>query len=209
MRVLVATDAWHPQVNGVVRTLSELQSASPRFGAEISFLTHQGLPSFPLPTYPDIRCAIAAPSAIARRIEGSAARRDPYRNGRHDRARGAPLLHPARHPVHVKFSYAACGLCRGARANPGKLGMALAAPLSRPRRARHGIDADARFPNCRNAASEIRCCGRGEWTVKFSRMVPLQGSTCRARFFSRSAASRSRKISKPFCRSTCRAARSW
>ena len=65
------------------------------------------------------------------------------------------------------------------------------------------------FPNCRNAASEIRCCGRGEWTVKFSRMVPLQGSTCRARFFSRSAASRSRKISKPFCRSTCRAARSW
>ncbi len=71
MRVLVATDAWHPQVNGVVRTLSELQSASPRFGAEISFLTHQGLPSFPLPTYPDIRCAIAAPSAIARRIEAA------------------------------------------------------------------------------------------------------------------------------------------
>ena len=71
MRVLVATDAWHPQVNGVVRTLSELQSASPRFGAEISFLTHQGLPLFPLPTYPDIRCAIAAPSAIARRIEAA------------------------------------------------------------------------------------------------------------------------------------------
>ena len=38
MRVLVATDAWHPQVNGVVRTLSTLQATAPRFGAEIRFL---------------------------------------------------------------------------------------------------------------------------------------------------------------------------
>ncbi len=71
MRVLVATDAWHPQVNGVVRTLSALQAAAPRFGAEISFLTPQGLPSFPLPTYPDIRCALAAPWTIAQRIEAA------------------------------------------------------------------------------------------------------------------------------------------
>jgi glycosyltransferase involved in cell wall biosynthesis len=71
MRIVVATDAWHPQVNGVVRTLSALQGAAPRFGAEISFITPQGLPSFPLPTYPDIRCALAAPSTIARRIEAA------------------------------------------------------------------------------------------------------------------------------------------
>jgi hypothetical protein len=71
MRVLVATDAWHPQVNGVVRTLSALQASAPRFGAEISFLTHQGLPSFPLPTYPDIRCALAAPWTVAQRIEAA------------------------------------------------------------------------------------------------------------------------------------------
>jgi glycosyltransferase involved in cell wall biosynthesis len=69
MRVLVATDAWHPQVNGVVRTLSALQASAPRFGAEIRFLNALGLRSFPLPTYPDIRCAIAAPWTIARRIE--------------------------------------------------------------------------------------------------------------------------------------------
>ncbi len=69
MRVLVATDAWHPQVNGVVRTLQTLASTAPRFGAEIEFLTHQGLRTFPLPTYPAIRCAITAPGTIARKIE--------------------------------------------------------------------------------------------------------------------------------------------
>ena len=69
MRVLVATDAWHPQVNGVVRTLSTLASTTPRLGTEIAFLTHEGLPTFPLPTYPDIRCAFPTPWTIARRIE--------------------------------------------------------------------------------------------------------------------------------------------
>jgi glycosyltransferase involved in cell wall biosynthesis len=71
MQVLVATDAWHPQVNGVVRTLSALQASATRSGAKISFLTNEGLPSFPLPTYPDIRCALAAPWTIAQRIEAA------------------------------------------------------------------------------------------------------------------------------------------
>ena len=69
MRILVATDAWHPQVNGVVRTLQTLASTAPRFGADVEFLTHQGLRTFPLPTYPAIRCAVIAPSTIAKRIE--------------------------------------------------------------------------------------------------------------------------------------------
>jgi glycosyltransferase involved in cell wall biosynthesis len=68
MRVVVATDAWHPQINGVVHTLSELARAAPRLGASIAFLTPEGLPCLPLPTYPDIRLAVARPRAIARRI---------------------------------------------------------------------------------------------------------------------------------------------
>jgi glycosyltransferase involved in cell wall biosynthesis len=68
MRVLVATDAWHPQTNGVVQTLCELARAAPQLGASIAFLTPEGLPSLPLPTYPDIRLAMARPRAIARRI---------------------------------------------------------------------------------------------------------------------------------------------
>lgn len=68
MRVLVATDAWHPQVNGVVRTLSTLAATAPQLGAEISFLTHEGFRTFPLPTYADIRCALPTPWSIAKRI---------------------------------------------------------------------------------------------------------------------------------------------
>ncbi len=69
MRVMIATDAWHPQVNGVVRTLTTLAATAPALGAEIVFLTGEGLRSFPLPTYPDIRCALATPWTIASRIE--------------------------------------------------------------------------------------------------------------------------------------------
>jgi glycosyltransferase involved in cell wall biosynthesis len=68
MRVLVATDAWCPQINGVVRTLSELARAAPNLGTSIAFLTPEGLPSLPLPSYPDIRIAIPGLGAIARRI---------------------------------------------------------------------------------------------------------------------------------------------
>ena len=69
MRVLVATDAWHPQVNGVVRTLSSLAQSARRLGVEIEFLTPEGFPSLPLPTYPGLRLALAVPHQVAERIE--------------------------------------------------------------------------------------------------------------------------------------------
>ena len=69
MRVLIATDAWHPQVNGVVRTLTSLAEAANGLGVSIEFLTGEGFPSIPLPTYPDIRLALPNGRAIARRVE--------------------------------------------------------------------------------------------------------------------------------------------
>jgi len=72
MRILVATDAWHPQINGVVRTLTTLARAVSNRGATIEFVTPDGFPSFPLPTYPDMRCAIPNGREIARRIEAIA-----------------------------------------------------------------------------------------------------------------------------------------
>ena len=68
MRVLVATDTWHPHINGVVHTLGELARAATSFGAAIAFLTPEGLPSLPLPTYPGLRLAVARPRTIARQI---------------------------------------------------------------------------------------------------------------------------------------------
>ncbi len=69
MRVLIATDAWRPQINGVVRSLEHMAEEAPRFGAEIVFLTPERFRSFPMPTYPEIRLSMARPGKVARMIE--------------------------------------------------------------------------------------------------------------------------------------------
>ena len=71
MRVLIATDAWHPQVNGVVRTLTALSQSARRLGVDIEFLTPEGFPDFPVPTYPGLRLALPRAREIARRIEAA------------------------------------------------------------------------------------------------------------------------------------------
>jgi glycosyltransferase involved in cell wall biosynthesis len=72
MRVLIATDAWHPQVNGVVRTLTSLARTARGLGVAIEFLTPDGFASIPVPTYPGLRVALPSPIGIARRIKRSA-----------------------------------------------------------------------------------------------------------------------------------------
>ncbi|MBV9239860.1 MAG: glycosyltransferase family 1 protein, partial [Xanthobacteraceae bacterium] len=69
MNILVATDAWEPQVNGVVRTLKSLANAVRKFDAAITFLTPDGFPSVAVPTYPGLRCALPRPREVAQRIE--------------------------------------------------------------------------------------------------------------------------------------------
>lgn len=69
MRVLIATDAWHPQVNGVVRSLEHLAQEAPAFGAEIAFLTPDAFHTVPMPTYREIRLAFALPWRVRRMID--------------------------------------------------------------------------------------------------------------------------------------------
>jgi glycosyltransferase involved in cell wall biosynthesis len=69
MRVLVATDAWPPQVNGVVRTYERLALEAPKQGCDIAFLSPALFRTLPCPTYPEIRLALASPRAIARHVE--------------------------------------------------------------------------------------------------------------------------------------------
>ena len=68
MRILIATDAWRPQVNGVVHTLEATAQAARVLGAEVSFLTHEGFPTVGIPSYPGIRVALPGSREIARRI---------------------------------------------------------------------------------------------------------------------------------------------
>jgi glycosyltransferase involved in cell wall biosynthesis len=72
MRILIATDAWRPQVNGVVSTLTALARSAATLGDEVQFVTPDGFPSFALPTYPGLRLAVPNPREIARRIESAA-----------------------------------------------------------------------------------------------------------------------------------------
>jgi glycosyltransferase involved in cell wall biosynthesis len=69
MRVLIATDAWSPQVNGVVRTLTSLARTARSFGVDVEFLSPDGFPTVPVPTYPGLRLAIPSRRRIAERIE--------------------------------------------------------------------------------------------------------------------------------------------
>lgn len=71
MKVLIATDAWHPQVNGVVRTLTSLAAAARQLEADIAFLTPEGFASVPMPSYPELRLALPSRREIARRIEAA------------------------------------------------------------------------------------------------------------------------------------------
>jgi glycosyltransferase involved in cell wall biosynthesis len=69
MKILVATDAWHPQVNGVVRTLGHVAREAAAFGADVEFLSPQGFWTLPMPSYPEIRLALTGPGDVERRLD--------------------------------------------------------------------------------------------------------------------------------------------
>jgi glycosyltransferase involved in cell wall biosynthesis len=71
MRILVVTDAWHPQVNGVVRTLGTLRQELTSMGHEPVFITPDQFRSFPCPTYPEIRLSVRPGRKLARTIEAN------------------------------------------------------------------------------------------------------------------------------------------
>jgi 1,2-diacylglycerol 3-alpha-glucosyltransferase/glucuronosyltransferase len=68
MKILVATDAWHPQVNGVVRTLTTMAEAAAALGAEVSFLTPESFCTVGMPSYRDLKLALPRPAKIAQLI---------------------------------------------------------------------------------------------------------------------------------------------
>jgi glycosyltransferase involved in cell wall biosynthesis len=56
-RLTLVTDAWHPQTNGVVRTLSKLVAALQDWGVEVLVLSPAQHRTAPLPSYPEIQLA--------------------------------------------------------------------------------------------------------------------------------------------------------
>jgi glycosyltransferase involved in cell wall biosynthesis len=73
IRLLIATDAWHPQVNGVVRSLEYMAQHAAENAAEVFFLTPQDFLSVPMPGYSEIRLSFALPGKVARAVKDFAA----------------------------------------------------------------------------------------------------------------------------------------
>ncbi|MEQ1510351.1 MAG: glycosyltransferase family 1 protein [Sphingopyxis sp.] len=68
MRILIVSDAWLPQTNGVVRTLCATRDELTARGHEVAMITPDLCHSVPCPTYREIRLAIAMPGFVGRRI---------------------------------------------------------------------------------------------------------------------------------------------
>lgn len=73
MRIAIVTDAWEPQVNGVVRTLKSTRYELERMGHHVAIISPDRFLSLPCPTYPEIRLALTYADAVGRRIEAEAA----------------------------------------------------------------------------------------------------------------------------------------
>jgi glycosyltransferase involved in cell wall biosynthesis len=56
----LATDAWEPQVNGVVRTLTRTVAECRAMGHEVEVISPELFKTVPCPTYPEIRLALGA-----------------------------------------------------------------------------------------------------------------------------------------------------
>jgi glycosyltransferase involved in cell wall biosynthesis len=69
LRILLVTDAWEPQVNGVVRTLKTTARELGAMGHEVKFLTPLQFRTLPCPTYPEIRLSLLPQAGVNRTIQ--------------------------------------------------------------------------------------------------------------------------------------------
>ncbi|MCK9507073.1 MAG: glycosyltransferase family 1 protein [Pigmentiphaga sp.] len=72
MKLLLVTDAWSPQVNGVVFTLSQTCRELARMGHQVEVIQPGLFQSLPCPSYPEIRLSVATPGRLHRLISDHA-----------------------------------------------------------------------------------------------------------------------------------------
>lgn len=64
LSIAIVTDAWTPQVNGVVRTLTTLAQVLRGWGHRVTVISPDRFRSLPCPSYPEIRLAVTRPGAV-------------------------------------------------------------------------------------------------------------------------------------------------
>ncbi|HEX3846425.1 MAG TPA: glycosyltransferase family 1 protein [Steroidobacteraceae bacterium] len=70
MRIMIVTDAWFPQTNGVVSTLAQTAAWLGRFGHEVRMITPRDFRSVACPTYPEIRLSLWPYQGVERAVLG-------------------------------------------------------------------------------------------------------------------------------------------
>src|SRR5579862_7920802 len=68
MRILIVTDAWFPQTNGVVNTLAQTAAWLVRFGHEVMIVAPRDFHTIPCPSYPEIRVAVRPMATLAQKL---------------------------------------------------------------------------------------------------------------------------------------------
>lgn len=68
MKIAIVTDAWSPQVNGVVRTLQAVRAVLEGQGHQVLVISPDLFRSVPCPTYPEIRLALAGSGQVGDRL---------------------------------------------------------------------------------------------------------------------------------------------
>ncbi|MEO7169599.1 MAG: glycosyltransferase, partial [Sphingomonas sp.] len=69
MRIAIVTDAWEPQVNGVVRTLQAVRGMLERQGHHVLVISPDRFYSVPCPTYPEIRLAMVRSATVGHLLD--------------------------------------------------------------------------------------------------------------------------------------------
>jgi glycosyltransferase involved in cell wall biosynthesis len=69
MKIALVTDAWAPQVNGVVRTLQAITGLLVQWGHEVLVISPDQYFSIPCPSYPEIRLALVGGRPVGAKID--------------------------------------------------------------------------------------------------------------------------------------------
>lgn len=69
MRLIIVTDAWKPQVNGVVTTLGKTRDTIQAIGHEVTVINPADYKTLPCPTYPEIKLALNPGRRVASAID--------------------------------------------------------------------------------------------------------------------------------------------
>ena len=167
MNIACVTDAWKPQVNGVVRTLETVAREAEALGHRIHIIHPGQFRTLPCPGYPEIRLAAGCRRELGRRLEALGADRNPYRHRGAAGLGSAALVLAQPADVHHLPAYPfpripACPLQAA-----GQLGLESHALVSRPRARRDGghAFAEARAARARHHQHPVVDAGRGHEAV--------------------------------------------